>query len=178
MKVRLGDICEINMGQSPNSSSYNYEQYGLPFFQGNADFGLEHPLARVWCDSPKKIADPDDILISVRAPIGALNIANKKCCIGRGLAAIKVSQNCNKRYIWYALSGKINELKAQGTGSTFKAINKETLSKTEFSLPSLDVQQRVSKILDLLCQIVNLRKEQIYKLDELVKSKFINQIVT
>ena len=73
--ARLDEICSINMGQSPDSSSYNETGDGLPFFQGNADFGEIHPNVRIWCSEPTKLANPGDILISVRAPIGALNIA-------------------------------------------------------------------------------------------------------
>lgn len=87
--IVLKDVCKINMGQSPNSSSYNDKREGIPFFQGNADFGEKYPVTRVWCNAPTKIAQPEDILISVRAPIGALNYAKEECCIGRGLAALK-----------------------------------------------------------------------------------------
>ena len=89
----LRDVCEINMGQSPDSSSYNKEGRGIPFFQGNADFGERNPVTRVWCDAPSKIANANDILISVRAPIGAVNYAAETCCIGRGLAAITPDLN-------------------------------------------------------------------------------------
>ena len=98
--MKLCEICNINMGQSPDSSLYNEEQIGMPFYQGNADFGEIHPKARMWCTKPTKIAKSGDILISVRAPIGALNIANEDCCIGRGLAAITAdSKKCSKKYI-------------------------------------------------------------------------------
>lgn len=127
---RLDDVCAITMGQSPDSSTYNKERNGLPFFQGNADFGEIHPSVRMWCSEPSKIARENDILISVRAPIGALNIANCECCIGRGLAALTVNNDiCTREYLWYALSSKIDELNSKGTGSTFKAVNKSTLSR-------------------------------------------------
>lgn len=77
----LKDIAKITMGQSPDSSSYNEDGDGIPFFQGNADFGEVYPSERIWCNDPKKIAEPGDILISVRAPIGALNYAKDRCCI-------------------------------------------------------------------------------------------------
>ena len=126
--ARLDEICTLNMGQSPESSSYNKEGDGLPFFQGNADFGLLHPTARIWCSSPTKIAHSGDILISVRAPIGALNIADTKCCIGRGLAALTVNKkSCSRKYLWYAIGSKVDELNSKGTGSTFKAISKNVL---------------------------------------------------
>ena len=79
MMVRLDTICSINMGASPNSSTYNDKGEGLPFYQGNADFGEKHPTTRIWCKAPVKIAQEGDVLISVRAPIGALNVAAEQC---------------------------------------------------------------------------------------------------
>ena len=158
MRVKLGEICEINMGQSPDSSTYNEEKKGLPFFQGNADFGDYFPKVRIWCSNPAKIALPDDILISVRAPIGALNIANIQCCIGRGLAALTVNkQICERGYLWYALGNKIDELNRKGTGSTFKAINKKILLETEIYLPLLAEQRKIAAVLDKVCELISLR---------------------
>lgn len=172
--ARLGDICSLNMGQSPDSESYNENGEGLPFFQGNADFGVLHPSVRVWCNAPTKIAHTDDILISVRAPIGALNIANIDCCIGRGLAALTVNQSiCDRKYLWHAISSKIDELNSKGTGSTFKAINKNVLADTEIPLPPLDTQRRIAAVLDKVSDLIVLRKQQLAKLDELVKARFV-----
>ena len=88
-RVSFIEVCDLTMGQSPRSDSYNNEGRGLPFYQGNADFGKKTPVARVWCDAPKKRAYAGDILLSVRAPIGAINVTTEECCIGRGLAALK-----------------------------------------------------------------------------------------
>lgn len=172
--ARLDKICSLNMGQSPDSSSYNETGDGLPFFQGNADFGVLHPNVRIWCNAPTKIAHPGDILISVRAPIGALNIADRDCCIGRGLAALTVDETlCNSGYLWYAIANKVDELNTKGTGSTFKAISKNVLGETEIPLPSLDQQQRVFAVLDKLTDLISLRKQQLAKLDELVEARFV-----
>ena len=172
--ARLEDVCSINMGQSPESSSYNEAGEGIPFFQGNADFGKLHPTVRVWCDAPTKIAEQGDILISVRAPIGALNIANVQCCIGRGLAALTVNERlCYQKYLWYALECKVDELNSKGTGSTFKAINKKTLEETEIPLPSLDEQRRIATVLVKVSDLIAKRREQLDKLDELVKARFV-----
>lgn len=172
--AKLGDICTINMGQSPESSSYNTIGKGLPFFQGNADFGDIHPTIRTWCSNPIKIAKKGDLLISVRAPIGALNIANNQCCIGRGLAAItNYTKNIYKDYLWFALLSKIDELKSKGTGSTFKAINKKILAETDISLPSLEKQKQIAKQLSCLDTLLSKRKQQLSKLDQLVKSRFV-----
>ena len=171
---RLDDVCAITMGQSPDSSTYNKECNGLPFFQGNADFGESHPSVRMWCSEPSKIARENDILISVRAPIGALNIANCECCIGRGLAALTVNNDiCTREYLWYALSSKIDELNSKGTGSTFKAVNKSTLSETEIPLPPLDEQRHIAATLDKVSDLISKRRQQLDKLDELVKARFV-----
>ena len=172
--ARLDEICAINMGQSPDSSTYNEDSNGLPFFQGNADFGEIYPAVRMWCSEPTKIAQEKDVLISVRAPIGALNIANCECCIGRGLAALTVNEDiCAQEYLWHVLSGKVDELNSKGTGSTFKAINKKTLSEIEIPLPPLDEQRKIAAVLDKVSDLIAKRRQQLDKLDELVKSRFI-----
>lgn len=172
--MRLDEICTINMGQSPDSSTYNKDGTGLPFFQGNADFAEIYPTIRMWCSEPTKIAQEKDILISVRAPIGALNIANCECCIGRGLAALTVNEDiCAQEYLWHALSSKVDELNSKGTGSTFKAINKKTLAETEISLPPLDEQRKIATVLDKVNDLIAKRRQQLDKLDEMVKSRFV-----
>lgn len=172
--ARLDEFCKINMGQSPDSSTYNEKQEGIPFFQGNADFGEIYPTVRVWCNQPTKIANSGDILLSVRAPIGALNLADCECCIGRGLAALTVNKAlCTQKYLWYGLSSKIEELNAKGTGSTFKAINKKTLAETEFTLPTLGEQRKIATVLDKVSDLIVKRRQQLDKLDLLVKSKFV-----
>jgi type I restriction enzyme S subunit len=96
----LGDISLIISGQSPESSAYNKNMDGLPFFQGKAEFGEVYPAVRQWCNAPRKIAEKDDILISVRAPAGPTNIANQKCAIGRGLAAIRANKNISRQFLF------------------------------------------------------------------------------
>ena len=172
--AKLSEFCKINMGQSPDSSSYNELGNGMPFFQGNADFGEIHPKVRVWCGAPTKIAHPNDILISVRAPIGALNIADVECCIGRGLAALTADfEKCHQKYLWYALESKVDELNSKGTGSTFKAIGKSVLYDTEIPLPSISEQKEISDILDKVTTLIDARKDQLTTLETLVKSRFI-----
>jgi type I restriction enzyme S subunit len=139
--VKLGDVCEIIMGQSPSSSTYNIEQIGLPFFQGKAEFTELYPEVKKWCSEPKKIAEPCDVLVSVRAPVGSTNIANQKCCIGRGLAAIRYP-DCNK-FIFYFFRLNEQELDKLGTGTTFKAISNSTLRELELPLPPLPEQKKI-----------------------------------
>lgn len=170
---RLDELCHINMGQSPDSKSYNHEGIGLPFFQGNSDFGIVYPEARVWCNTPTKIVEPGTLLISVRAPIGALNFAKEKSCIGRGLAGITSQNGVNLKYIYYCLKGKNKELNAKGTGSTFKAIAKCALGETLVKVVSEEDQQKIVQILDRVSSIIESRKQQISELDNLIKARFI-----
>lgn len=172
--VRLGEICSLNMGQSPKSDTYNNNGVGMPFFQGNADFGAINPNINHWCSEPVKIANVDDILISVRAPVGALNIANFKCCIGRGLASITVDKSIAERnFIWYMLKSKIDELQSKSNGSTFKAINKTTLYDVTFPLPPLEIQKQIASSLDKVTYTIDLCNQIIEKLDLLVKARFV-----
>jgi len=98
-KRRLDSVADIIMGQSPPGSTYNEDGDGLPFFQGVRDFNYRYPSTRVYCSAPTKIAHPGDILLSVRAPIGRVNIADRECCIGRGLSIIRAKSDLDQRYI-------------------------------------------------------------------------------
>ncbi len=150
---KLGEVCHIIMGQSPPSTSYNTNGIGLPFFQGKAEFTELYPVVEKWCNSPNKIAEPNDILLSVRAPVGTTNIANIKCCIGRGLAAIRYD---NYKYVFYFLKSIEQELDSKGTGTTFRAISGETIRMTEIPVPPLAEQQAiVAKIEKLLSELEN-----------------------
>ena len=169
----LKDIATITMGQSPDSSSYNEEENGIPFYQGNADFGELYPIARVWCDAPKKTAKEGDILISVRAPIGALNYATEECCIGRGLAAITIENETERNYVFHLLKARNKELNNKGTGSTFKAIGKSVLEDVQVPVISAEQQELSMKLIDMIEQIVRQRKQELVALDDLIKARFV-----
>jgi len=154
IEVELEQFCYVNMGQSPPSSSYNYNKEGLPFFQGKAEFTQLHPKVKKWCNAPKKVANPNDILLSVRAPVGTTNIADVKCAIGRGLASISY-QPCTF-YIYYYFKLIEKKLDALGTGTTFKAISGNTLKSQIIPLPPLPEQRAiVSKIEQLFSELDN-----------------------
>lgn len=175
MKHRaLSEFCDLNMGQSPDSSTYNNQGEGLPFYQGNADFGIIHPTARVWCSSPVKRAHAEDILISVRAPIGAMNIAAEECCIGRGLAALTPKQDvCSQKYLYYALESRVDLLVSKGTGSTFKAISKKILEETELPAYPMQKQKEIVHVLETVDSLIGQRHTEAEYLDQLVKSRFV-----
>jgi len=152
--VKLGETCEIIMGQSPPSITYNIERDGIPFFQGKGDFGEIYPTARVWCKCPLKIARPGDVLISVRAPVGSVNIANDMSCIGRGLAALRPNNSLDVLWLFYYLRMHEDQISALGKGSTFSAITKTDLDSIFIPLPSLSEQKRiVARINDLFSRI-------------------------
>ena len=172
--ISLKDVCKINMGQSPDSSSYNDNEDGIPFFQGNADFGERYPVTRVWCNAPTKIAQPGDILISVRAPIGALNFAKEECCIGRGLASLTPDKSkVSLEFIYWLLKGKKAELNSKGTGSTFKAISRKVLEETMVPAVDFDKQHEYAEILEKIYNVIQKRKEELSALDNLIKARFV-----
>jgi len=146
----------------------------LPFFQGKADFQDLHPTVRMWCTSDKrKEAEPGDILISVRAPVGAVNICNQKSIIGRGLAAIRPSSELDEKFLYYWLKANERQIDALGTGSTFKAITQDTLKKIEVPLPPLDDQIRIAHLLGKVEGLIAQRKQHLQQLDDLLKSVFL-----
>jgi type I restriction enzyme S subunit len=172
-EVKLVDVCDVIAGQSPPSSTYNQEGNGTPFFQGKADFGETYPTVRYWCDSPKKMSEPDDILFSVRAPVGPTNINNINACIGRGLAAIRCRE-IERNYLLHYLRGNEEKISSLGSGSTFKAITIGTLKDLKIPLPPLDQQKKIASILDAADAYRQKTKALIEKYDELTQSLFLD----
>jgi len=158
--VRLGDVVEPIMGQSPPSSTYNQEGIGLPFYQGKIDFGELYPTPRVWCNKPNKIAEPNDILISVRAPVGPVNICKEKSCIGRGLAALRpINNTIFYLFLFYYLKSVEKNWTDTGKGSTFQAVRKRDLQGLPIPLPPLPEQRRiVARIEELFNKIDKIRR--------------------
>ncbi len=150
----LGDIANITMGQSPKGSSYNETGTGDVFFQGSSDFGFRFPTRRVFTTEPKRIAEAGDILFSVRAPVGDLNVALERCCIGRGLCAMRSKSGDNSFLLYTALSLKTQFDVFNGTGTVFGSINKNSLIKLPVQVPTqkriADFEQTVRPIDDLI----------------------------
>lgn len=145
--MKLSEVAEIVMGQSPDSSSYNDIEDGVAFFQGKTEFGRINPVVKKWCNNPTKISKPLDILISVRAPVGDVNINNIEACIGRGLGAIRAASNSNYKYLYYAIQKYNNQLKKASQGSTFEAINSNDLKGLKLPIPHIDEQEKIALIL-------------------------------
>ncbi len=170
--VKLGDenFFELIMGQSPPSESYNRDGIGLPFMQGNSEFGATYPEITVYCSKPVKIAKSGDILISVRAPVGEVNIANMDCCVGRGVGAIRPKKDVNTEYLFFVLKSMNSKLDSISGGSTFKAITKGQLEKFEIALPPIQEQKRISQILSTIDKKLSIQNSKKSKLEKIKKS--------
>lgn len=145
-KIKLKDIADINMGQSPSGSSYNNNGRGIPFLQGNKTFGFLYPTIDTWTTEPKKIGKKNSVLMSVRAPVGDLNMANKDICIGRGLCSIEM-KNGNNQYLYYLLKNSIKKIKMKSTGTVFDSINRKELENIEILDFNKLQQKKISKVL-------------------------------
>ncbi len=139
----LGGTCFVVQGQSPPGHTYNTDAVGLPFLQGKAEFGDTYPSAVKWCSTPSKIAEPNDVLISVRAPVGPTNLCGIRSCIGRGLAAIRPEGDIPSRYILYGIRASVDDLRAKATGTTFEAIKGDDVRSHAFPIAPIPEQRRI-----------------------------------
>lgn len=159
-KIELYKIADITMGQSPSSSSYNKDGNGLPFFQGKGDYGNKYTSVSNWTTEPNKIVEKGTVLMSVRAPVGPVNIANVKCCLGRGLCGINaVEGKTNNEFLYNALKVMEEDISSKGTGSTFKAITKKDVYELLVPNVPLELQNDYS----LFSQQVDKSREIIQK---------------
>lgn len=168
-RATMSDLARVDMGQSPDSRFYNEIGDGLPFFQGKAEFGALYPTARKWCSAPTKVAERDDILLSVRAPVGPTNVALERCCIGRGLAAVRAAEGVSQRYLLAFLRHLEPWLSQQGTGTTFTAISGGFLRSLELPLPPLAEQKRIADKLDTLLARVDACRQRLDRIPPLLK---------
>ncbi|TRZ54353.1 restriction endonuclease subunit S [bacterium] len=131
----VGDDFNLTMGQSPPGETYNEDKVGMPFFQGRTDFGFRFPTNRIYCSAPTRFAKPGDTLVSVRAPVGDINLAAEKCAVGRGVAAIR-HKTGSRSYTYYSmhlLEDEFNRFEAEGT--VFGSINKADFQALKVKIP-------------------------------------------
>ena len=141
----LGDIADIVMGQSPTSVHYNLENRGFPFHQGVADFGYKYPVDRVYSTAGNKYAENGDLLFSVRAPVGRMNIANKKVILGRGLSAIRHKKGFQS-LLYLMFTARFTEKDMIGNGAIYKSVNKAELENLQFIVPTDKISKHFEDI--------------------------------
>lgn len=145
---RLGDICDITMGQSPPGSSYNESGDGMCFYQGITDFGFRFPTNRVFCTAPTRFADEGDVLLSVRAPVGALNVAEERCAVGRGVASVRLKGRHNGFLYYLLLATKSGWETFEAEGTVFGAANKTDVHDFKIMIPTKPLTEKFASIVE------------------------------
>ena len=160
----LSDIAVITMGQSPKGDTFNETGEGAVFYQGRTDFGFRFPTRRLYTTEPKRIALCGDALMSVRAPVGDLNVAYEECCIGRGLAAIHSKDN-HQSFVLYTLFTLKKQLDVfNGEGTVFGSINKESLNSMEITIPPRELMDRFESTVSPIDRAIRNNYEEICRL--------------
>ncbi|EEZ59421.1 TPA: restriction endonuclease subunit S [Neisseria gonorrhoeae] len=163
----LNQVADIVMGQSPDGASYNLEQEGTIFFQGSTDFDWRFPNVRQYTTSPTRFAQKGDILLSVRAPVGDLNISPFECCIGRGLAALR-SKSGNNSFLFYVMKYFKTVFERRNTeGTTFGSITKDDLHSLKLVAPADNVLEKYNEIASKYDEMIFIGSQQNHQLTQL-----------
>lgn len=144
--VKLSEFADVTMGQSPSSDFYNTVGDGYPFLQGNRTFGPLYPIFDTWTTSLTKLGRKGDVIMSVRAPVGDLNIAPADLCLGRGVCSIRM-KNGQNRFLFYLLKANIQKLLIKENGTVFSSVNKNDINSLDLLIPSDDYQKKISFVL-------------------------------
>ena len=161
----LSDIAVITMGQSPSGSSYNEDGVGEVFYQGRAEFGFRFPKRRLFTTEPKRMAETGDVLLSVRAPVGDLNVAYESCCIGRGLGAIhsKTGHSSFVLYTMFALKSQLDVFNGEGT--VFGSINRDALNAIPIDVPLVTKIDRFEAVAHPIDELIRTNYEENCRLE-------------
>lgn len=161
----LSDVADITMGQSPSGSSYNEDGIGTTFFQGRAEFGFRFPSVRLFTTEPKRMACANDTLMSVRAPVGDLNVAHTDCCIGRGLAAIHSKTN-HQSFVHYTMFSLKKQLDVfNGEGTVFGSINRNSLNEMSIIIPSDEALDEFESLVSPMDKMIRNNYDEICRLE-------------
>jgi type I restriction enzyme S subunit len=156
----LGQICELRMGQSPPGDTYNETGEGIAFYQGIKDFGFRFPRRRVYCTMPTRFAEPNDVLLSVRAPVGRLNAANEKCAIGRGLAALRSNEG-HQSYLYYLLDNAKNRWDTfNSEGTVFGCITRTNIADSKIVIPHVAVVERFQSMVGAMDDLIENNEQE------------------
>lgn len=163
----LNSIAVITMGQSPSGKSYNEDGIGEVFYQGRAEFGTRFPTRRLFTTEPKRMAEAGDVLLSVRAPVGDLNVAYEKCCIGRGLAAVHSKIGNNSFILYTMMASKPRFDVFNGEGTVFGSINRESLNTMPIEVPPMEMIVKFEDMAHPIDEMIRIRYEENCRLETL-----------
>ncbi len=175
--VEIKSIADVTMGQSPQSKFYNEDYEGMPFLQGNKTFGDKYPTFELYTTSIKKVAEKGTVLMSVRAPVGDLNIATEDICIGRGVCSIKMKKGSNE-FLYYLLKANISSLINKESGTVFGSVNKNDIESFEVKIPKeIKEQHKILAILKNIDEKIRISKEINHNLEQLAKSIYKHHFI-
>ena len=150
MKYRLEEIVDVTMGQSPKSEYYNTEKNGYPFLQGNRTFGFKYPTFDTYTTVVTKFAKAGDVIMSVRAPVGALNITPVDMCLGRGVCSLRM-KNGNQSFLFYMMKYYVSHLLKKESGTVFGSVNRNDINGLEVDIPEdVEEQKRIARYLEMI----------------------------
>lgn len=169
----LASVCEVIMGQAPSGDSYNDSGQGYPLVAGAGDFGPGFPSVKKHTTEASKLSREGDIILGIRASIGAKVISDKEYCLGRGVAGLRPGPKLEGRYLWHWLDDVRDELLSKGRGATFLQVNRNDIRELQIPLPPLAEQKRIAGILDAADALRAKRRESLAQLDSLLQSTFL-----
>ncbi len=171
-EVALGEVASIVMGQAPAGDTYNDRGEGWPLIAGAGDFGIGVPDAKKYTSSPKKLCARGDIVLGIRASIGARVLADREYCLGRGVAGLRGLDKLHDRYLWHWLTDSAGRLAGKGRGATFLQVNHADIAEMQLPLPPIEEQRRIAAVLDQADAVRAKRRESVALAESLASSFF------
>lgn len=178
MKYRLEEIVDVTMGQSPKSEYYNTEKNGYPFLQGNRTFGFKYPTFDTYTTVVTKFAKAGDVIMSVRAPVGALNITPVDMCLGRGVCSLRM-KNGNQSFLFYMMKYYVSHLLKKESGTVFGSVNRNDINSLEVDIPEdVEEQKRIARYLEMIDDKIELNTAINNNLEQQAQAIFINEFIS
>lgn len=176
MKYKLQDIAEVTMGQSPKSEFYNTDGNGIPFLQGNRTFGLKYPTFDTFTTMVTKIAKAGDVIMSVRAPVGDLNITPVDICLGRGVCSLRM-KNGNQEFLYYMMKYYMPQLINKESGTVFGSVNRNDINGLEIDIPDdIERQRKIARLLAMIDEKIQVNGEINNNLEQQAFALFDNML--
>lgn len=177
MKCRLDRIVDVTMGQSPKSEYYNTEKNGYPFLQGNRTFGFKYPTFDTYTTVVTKFAKAGDVIMSVRAPVGALNITPVDMCLGRGVCSLRM-KNGNQSFLFYMMKYYLPHLLKKESGTVFGSVNRNDINGLEVDIPEgVEEQRKIARYLEMIDDKIELNNAINNNLEAQAHAYFIDRFI-